>query len=128
MLMRFDPRKPETMDAQLMRAIVKAAQERLRGRRFFLEPAPSDHAEPTWRQLVSWGQFYMEGRPVRGLGGGEPFRVKDWTFFIPPGPERQAISVALDMDREIERGNAPSNCHYWRSLKSDLRKCKALAG
>jgi len=60
-------------------------------------------------------EFSHTGDPIPGLWLGEVM-VHDWTFFIPEGPERDAIRMAID----LERAQAEQEEYHRRDPKREL--------
>lgn len=86
------------MQKQLEEAVMQALHTGpFKGRRFFMDPKLD---EPThFRMDYSWRRvnFSIEGDPIQGLHLGVVM-ARDWTFFIPEGPERLAIKRAIDLE------------------------------
>lgn len=103
----FDPSKKEPMEAQFERAVMLAIYDGpFRGRRFFMSPRleVSDYHQfcPLYRIPIG---FHTDGYygPILGLHLGKG-TVCNWRFFIPEGPEREAIQAAAELERPILQG------------------------
>ncbi len=118
---KFNPfNKTESIYDQLMQATKETVEKELSKTKFYLDPAPGALMfKKWWGSTAGYGQFSAEGRVPAGVEPGWTFGVPDWRFFIPPGPEQDAIKVALELDQE-NKVRDRRTAHYCDKLQTQL--------
>ena len=98
--LRFNPLKPVSLEAQLLASITDEIESELKKTKFYLDPLRDGLMYGLrFDRTVAYATYTCEAA-MPGLILGGKFRVPDWTFYFPDGPEREAIRVALELVRE----------------------------
>lgn len=98
----FDPATEKGLKDQLEETMLRALRYGpFKELCFFMDPKfelrhPSN--KPDLVKSTTNVEFSHTGDPVPGLFLGE-VRVHDWTFFIPEGPEREIVQMAIDLEQ-----------------------------
>jgi hypothetical protein len=116
---KFNPFNKDTMLNQLIASVRDSIEKELKKARFYLDAEPGSwwDRESTYVQA----RYRFDGPYPRGLDLMEQFQVRDWKFFFPECPERDAIETAL----EIERGRKTYDSRmaaYYDELETKLKQ------
>lgn len=115
----FDPTTEKDLMDQLEEPVLRALYDGpFKERRFFMDTKfelrhPSN--KPSLAKSTTYVEFSHTGDAIPGLCLGEVM-THDWTFFIPEGPEREMVQMAID----LEQAQAEQEKYHQRDPKREL--------